>query len=94
MTKQMSLAALAATFLTAGAAVAYAESGAGIAGAGASVSSSATMENEWNQNASAGHGSSQSASVGRHSYGFAKERRLDHSNKEQIRQAGMNHKHS
>ncbi len=77
--KQVSLAVLAATFITGSAAVAYAESGVGVAGAGASVSSSATMQNEWNQNASAGQG-------------FAKERRLDHSNRKHTRQARMKHK--
>jgi hypothetical protein len=91
--KKITLAALAVTFITGGAAVANAESGAGVAGTGSGFTSSA-LQNDW----ASSHGDvvvSPRGSSAHTSYGYAP-KRISHSRTKHVHananaNAGMKH---
>ena len=86
MLKQIGLAALAATFITGSAAVAYAESN--ISGVDEGETASATLRSDW----ASSYGAAMSVrgpSAGVDAYGYAGERRLDRSQRVRIK-GGMN----
>ena len=88
MLKKISLAALAATFITGSAAVAYAESN--ISGVDGGATTSATLRGDW----ALSYGdamSMQSPSASMNSYGYASERRLDRSHQRDRNNARMKH---
>ncbi len=88
MLKQISLAALAATFITGSAAVAYAESN--ISGVDGDATTSAGLRSDWAP--SYGDAMSvQSPSASMNAYGYASERRLDRSRQRGRTSAGMNY---
>jgi hypothetical protein len=90
MLKQISLAVLAATFITGSAAVANAESN--ISGVDGDATTSAGLRSEWAQAPSYGDAMSvQSPSASTNAYGYASERRLDRSRQRGRTSAGMNY---
>jgi hypothetical protein len=86
MLKQVSLAALAATFITGSAAVAYAESN--ISGVDGGATSSATLRNDGSSSYGGAIWAAPSASM--NAYGYASERRLDRSRQRSRNNARMN----
>jgi hypothetical protein len=93
MFKQISLAALAATFITGSAAVAYADSNISGGGAGPPTTSSAGLQNDW----AASHGVPAFSTTGPSSrtdaYAYAGERRLGRSHQRGRNNAGMRHRY-
>ena len=87
MLKQMSLAALVATFITGSAAVVYAESN--ISGVDESLTSSAALR-DWDARYSDAM-SLQSPSASMNAYGYASQRRLDRSHRRDRNNAGMSY---
>ncbi len=107
MLKKISLAALAATFITGSAAVAYADSDAGLHEAAAAWTTSAAMESDTHEGAYApwrgpsyayapyasyGFAPYAYAPYGYGSYGYAREPVRIHSSKKPIRHAQMTRK--
>jgi succinate-acetate transporter protein len=89
MLKQISLAALAATFITGSAAVAHAEGDAGLNEAAAAWTTSAALERGAHEGAFAAW-----PSYGYASYGYARDPMVVHSSGKHARNAKMNHKKS
>ncbi len=86
MLKKISLAALAATFITGSAAVAYAE--LNISGVDGGATTSATLRGDWALSNAEGM-AMQSPTASMDSYGYASERRLDRSQQRDRNNARM-----
>jgi hypothetical protein len=87
MLKQISLAALAATFITGSAAVAHAESN--ISGVDGGMTTAAALRADWAS--SYGNAVSARPSASMNAYGYASERRLDRSHQRGRNNARMQH---
>jgi hypothetical protein len=87
MLKQISLAALATTFITGSAAVAHAESN--ISGVDGGMTTAAALRADWAS--SYGNAVSARPSASMNAYGYASERRLDRSQQRGRNNARMQH---
>jgi hypothetical protein len=89
MLKQISLAALAATFITGSAVVAYAESN--ISGVDGGETTSAALLSDWASSSGNATTSVQGPSASMNAYGYASESRLDRSHQRGPNNARMKH---